>query len=607
MKKSESSGKLRDSIVHLLFSIRGALSLVGLAAVAPALAIIILSGLEHGSMLEQAVRDDVRRQAETFAQIQNQITTSAEQTLSTIAAVQAFRESNPERQTAVMQRVLEQNPEYVNVSYTDTRGIVQASPQLEIGTNLGDRKHIREVIAGARFAVGEHVVSRFGQEESLSFAHAIRDEQGRTLGALGLVYSLRSYAEIFTQLDYPPDSTLSLLDHRGITLFSYPAASGEVGALGAPWATDGLDSPGPLSNSGSYQLPAGSTAVEGSDGVRRFYAVRSLYLPQQDTPYLTVLLGVPDERARAPMIATLRRNTLLMAGVIVAALVLAQLFGYLVFGRRLRRLSFAAEQISQGRISTEFDLPSDPSEIGRLGQQMKSMADALEARRRERDLTEKSLQESICQKDTLLREVHHRVKNNLQLILSLVRLQRSQASHSGEDVLSCNGFTHGLEGRLAAMSEVHELLYADVDVSEIQLDQFIPRLSRVIRSIYGTLDPVFYLDQVALPLEQAIPVGLIVNEFLTNAYRHGGAVTNSDRVQPEICLTRQGTTVTLEVRDFGPGLAPDFDPTNAAGLGCTLVKSLAGQIGGTAAWTNASAGTMTGTSATLQFTIGFNT
>ncbi|TVR93158.1 MAG: HAMP domain-containing protein [Spirochaetaceae bacterium] len=600
-----------STLVHLVFSIRGALSLVGLVAVAPALAIIVFSGLEHGRMLEQEVRTEVRRQAESFAQIQNQITGSVQQTLSTVASVQVFQEPSRERQEAFMARILERNPEYVNIAYTDTQGFVLASPQLEIGTDLSDRKHIQDAVQRGGFAVGEYVISRYAQEESLAFAQAVEDEQGRTLGALGLVYRLSNYAEVFEQLEFPPESTLSLLDHRGITLFSHPAGMSEVGKPGISASTaEGAASASPH--------PTGK-ALAGPDGVRRYYASRQVYLPgaavEAETPYLTVMLGIPEERARAPMVATLRRNTLLMAGVIVAALVLVQIFGNLVFGRRLHRLNFVAERISQGHISADFDLPSDPSEIGRLGRQMQNMAQALEARSRERDLTEKSLQESVQEKDTLLREVHHRVKNNLQLILSLVRLQRSQELGSSEDQLRYDGFTHGLEGRLTAMSEVHEMLYADVDVSEIQLDQFIPRVSRVIRSIYGKQDPAFTLEPVALPLEQAVPVGLIVNELLTNAYRHGSNPTGSEEVAPGVELTRKGDTVTLVVRDHGPGLPPDFDPhtaTGSTGLGCTLVQSLAAQLGGTAAWANAAGDPMTGTisasaapgtTATLQFTV----
>ena len=589
------------TLVHLVFSIRGALSLVGLVAVAPALAIIIFSGLEHGSMLEQDVRSEVRRQAESFAQIQHQITASVHQTLSTVASVQAFQEPSRERQEALMQRILERNPEYVNISYTDTRGVVQASPQLQLGTDLSDRTHIQDVLEAGGFAVGEYVISRYAQEESLAFAQAVQDEQGRIVGALGLVYRLSNYAEVFRQLDFPAESSLSLLDHQGRTLFSYPVGMSEIGQLGIP--AQGASSGQSAEAAASASPHPTGAALAGPDGIRRYYATRPVYLPGAEAPYLTVMLGIPEERARAPMIATLRRNTLLMAGVIIAALVLVQIFGNLVFGRRLHRLNFVAEQISQGHLSADFDLPNDPSEIGRLGQQMQSMAQALEARSRERDLTEKSLQESVQEKDTLLREVHHRVKNNLQLILSLVRLQRGQETGSSEDNLRYDGFTHGLEGRLTAMSEVHEMLYADVDVSEIQLDQFIPRVSRVIRSIYGKLDPDFQLEPVALPLEQAIPVGLIVNELLTNAYRHGTTPASSDEVAPEVLLTREGDAVTLVIRDHGPGLPPDFDPTTSTGLGCTLVRSLAGQLRGKASWVSVADGTMAGTTATLRFSV----
>ncbi len=611
---------LVSSLIHLVFSIRGALSLVGLMAVAPALAIIIFSGFEHGSMLEQNVRDDVRRQAEAFAQIQQQVTSSVQQNLSTLAAVQALEGSSREQQEALMQRVLDRNPEYVNMSYTDTQGIVQASPQLEQETNLSDRSHIQDVLKHGGFAVGKYVVSRFGQEESLAFAHAVADEQGRIIGAVGLVYRLSAYAKIFDQLELPPQTTLNLLDRQGVSLFSYPAGRGEigiseVGELGLPSAS----AEGAGLAAIEYPCP-GCVALAGRDGTRRYYATRPLYLPGQDTPYLTVMLGIPEERARAPMVATLRRNTLLMAGLVGVALVLVQFFGNIVFGRRLRRLNFVAEQISQGRISADFDLPSDPSEIGRLGRQMQNMANSLVARSHERDLNEKSLHNSLQEKEMLLQEVHHRVKNNVQLILSLVRLQSTQTKSAADGQANFEAFALALEGRLAAMSEVHEMLYADVDVSEIRLDEFIPRVSRLIRSIYGQLDPEFHLEPVALSLEQAVPVGLIFNEFLTNAYKHGISPAAAASAQkpptaqkpPQILLNRVRSSIQLVVRDYGPGLPPGFDPNTSTGLGYTLVRSLATQLGGTATWTSSATGTMTGgnagassgTTATLEFDLG---
>ncbi|MFN2312636.1 MAG: histidine kinase dimerization/phosphoacceptor domain -containing protein [Spirochaetia bacterium] len=510
------------------------------------------------------------------------------------------------------------------MSYTNTQGIVRASPQLQLGTDLSDRSHIQEVLEHGGFAVGEYVVSRFGQEESLAFAHAVADEQGRIIGALGLVYRLSAYAEIFDQLELPPQTTLNLLDRQGVTLFSYPAGRSKVGEAGLP--TGGAEAAAT-----EYPCP-GCVALAGRDGTRRYYATRPLYLPGQDTPYLTVMLGIPEERTRAPMIATLRRNTILMAGVVGVALVLVQFFGNIVFGRRLRRLNFVAEQISQGRISADFDLPSDPNEIGRLGRQMQNMADSLEARSRERDLTEKSLHGSLQQKEMLLQEVHHRVKNNVQLILSLVRLQSTQTKSAADGESNFEAFALGLEGRLAAMSEVHEMLYADVDVSEIRLDEFIPRVSRLIRSIYGQLDPEFHLEPVALSLDQAVPVGLIFNEFLTNAYKHGTSPAAAASAQkppttqkpPEILLTRVRSGIQLVVRDYGPGLPPEFDPKSSTGLGYTLVQALATQLGGTAIWANSAAAmrTMTGgnagassgttatdtttegTTATLEFDLG---
>ena len=178
---------------------------------------------------------------------------------------------------------------------------------------------------------------------------------------------------------------------------------------------------------------------------------------------------------------------------------------------------------------------------------------------------------------TLFQEVHHRVKNNLQVVTSLLRLQqmRVESPHA-------RAALQDSIDRIHAMGLVHQLLYSKQELSQVDFAEYAAALTRQLVEAYGMEDQVDVAvggEPVRFDLDTAIPVALIVNEVVSNALKHGFPDGRKGRIA--IDLHRQGADNILAVRDDGVGLPPDLDWTRTQSLGLRIVRSLSTQLGGT--------------------------
>lgn len=183
---------------------------------------------------------------------------------------------------------------------------------------------------------------------------------------------------------------------------------------------------------------------------------------------------------------------------------------------------------------------------------------------------------SLQEKEVLLKEVHHRVKNNLQIIVSLLHLQSSEL----EDPRSRELFNDCL-GRVMAMALVHERLYKSSDLGSIDLRAYLESLIASLRRASGSheVQVLVQCDALQLDIDQAVPIGLILNELITNALKHTRSSDAPGEVR--VMVDSLGTDeIALEVLDNGAGLPQDFDPWNSPGLGFKLVTALTEQLGG---------------------------
>ncbi len=188
---------------------------------------------------------------------------------------------------------------------------------------------------------------------------------------------------------------------------------------------------------------------------------------------------------------------------------------------------------------------------------------------------EKQLLERLRENEVLLKEVHHRVKNNLQIISSILNLQTAYVGHDARML----DLIRESQDRIRSMSFIHESLYQNKTFSSVDLATYIERLARNLMlsySLHGKVDLRLDLHPVELVLDQAIPCGLILNELISNALKHG--YPDGARGCITVRLASTPGAVSIELADDGVGLPAGFDQARDANLGLQLVSTLAEQL-----------------------------
>ncbi len=219
----------------------------------------------------------------------------------------------------------------------------------------------------------------------------------------------------------------------------------------------------------------------------------------------------------------------------------------------------------------------------------------LEGHIRERLRVELELRASLQEKETLLREIHHRVKNNLQVVSSLLYLEadESRDAHTGQVLAAA-------QHRVRSMALMHDELYRSGSYAEVDFRQYIEQLSSYLAQSYPlaarriAID-MQAIDPVVLDADTAIPCGLIYTELLTNAFKHGYGKDRAGTITVRVRLSDGACRLT--VADDGAGIRPRGTESEPSTLGLRLVDLLARQLDGVFTL----APTDSGTTAVLEF------
>lgn len=202
---------------------------------------------------------------------------------------------------------------------------------------------------------------------------------------------------------------------------------------------------------------------------------------------------------------------------------------------------------------------------------------------------EQRLRESLKEKEVLLKEVHHRVKNNLQIISSLLFLQKDTIADPAVQAI----FEES-RNRIASMALIHEELYRSGDLARVDLKEYLERLTpKLVQSLRGNRAVGFALDlqECRVSVDKAIPFGLIVNELVTNAVKHAFAGRESGTIR--LTMTPEADDmVRAVVEDDGVGLGEDFHPEEVKSLGMQLIVQLTRQLRGALTFRSSVAGTV---------------
>jgi PAS domain S-box-containing protein len=204
-------------------------------------------------------------------------------------------------------------------------------------------------------------------------------------------------------------------------------------------------------------------------------------------------------------------------------------------------------------------------------------AEELKKEMQVRKIAEEELKKSLAEKEVLLKEVHHRVKNNLQIISSILNLQAN--SINNEEI---RNLFEDSQDRIKSMALVHENLYKTKDFSKIDFEIYVSSLVHNLCRSYGAeennIQCKLDLEKVYLSIDIAIPCGLIINELVSNSLKH--AFANSNKGVIFVQLKQSGREISIVIADNGKGMKKALDPLNTQSLGLQLVYALIEQIDG---------------------------
>ncbi len=193
----------------------------------------------------------------------------------------------------------------------------------------------------------------------------------------------------------------------------------------------------------------------------------------------------------------------------------------------------------------------------------------------ERKMTQGALEKAVSQQKILLREIHHRVKNNLAIITSLVNLQSQKAKDSYHEQLFID-----TKNRLSSISLVHQALYSSKNFSSINIKEFLGSVLHQLQSSFSNVNQsikiITDIQECEFDISTAIPISLITNELITNSFKH--AFKNNKSGQIKVALKCGANSGQLTISDNGPGF--DYSKKNTGSLGLEIIEGLVEQIQG---------------------------
>jgi two-component sensor histidine kinase len=551
---------LPAAIVNPFDSLRRRLAVLFAVVLLPPTALSLYLAWNAFEEHSDKARLSVRQFASLVSAYERDFFNDTQRLLVNLAADPAIRTmARPECQE-VLQRALENFPEYISISATEKDGTVKCTTS-ETGTlaNLTHRSWFQEAIASPGFTLSDYTVSQDLAEPVIVAASPIRDDDNEIQGVLHIDIDLDWLSLFVRASGVPPEGSVFLLDKNGIVLTSSKFELDQTEAA--------------MPNAATLQQVVDRKLIDfeaiGNDEQMRVYS--SVALPHGN---VIVLFGLPSATTLGWIERDLLARLLSLAAIWLAGILAAMIGTRLWVTRWVSQLRRTARAYSRGDFSARVDFSRAPVELRDLGNTLVNMADRLEAR-------ENDLRSSLAQKDTLLKEIHHRVKNNLQTITSLLNIHlRSVTSAQAHQALE------EVQTRVRALALVHHYLYESEDVRVVELRLFVGELCQVLHdTLSGAERPIRIeadVHNITIASERAVPIALLITEAVTNAYKHAFPDGRAGKILVAI-HTLDETSALLTIRDdgVGYGAGTDLSTTVVAGrgVGMSLISAFARQLG----------------------------
>lgn len=563
------------------------LALLLLLAILPALGMAIYTGFEQRRTGIAHAREQAVLLARLAAVKEERLLDNTRQVLAALAALPAINNTNRTFWNGNFRNMLRLQPQYLNFGLLEADGTLFASAlPFEGAPDFSRAGFYQTVIREQKFSIGEHETGPLTNRPTLTFGHPVRSGSTGVTRIVFATVDIGVIGAVAAETKLPDDALLITFDRKGRVIGHHPNAG--------PWL--GQEAETSVLFQAVTANSQGATELPGLDGVRRLYAFAAS--ENEGEAGLFTAVGIAPETAYAAANQTLWRNLLLIALTGLLALAAARLYARHYLLQPIHKLTGAARRLAAGDLSARtglrgkadlnqlartFDEMADAlqrrqTELEQAGQRIQAMNEDLERRITEREHAEEQVRTSLREKEVMLKEIHHRVKNNLQVVSSLLRLQAHNLKHP--DALAA--FDESCV-RVQSMALVHEKLYQSSSLAELDFGAYAEDLVDSLLDSFGVDSSVVFvrldMDKVSLDINQAIPCALIFNELVSNALKYAFPDHRNGELRIKL---RCGADhqVCLTICDDGIGLPEHLTLEHAESLGLQLVNTLVRQLRG---------------------------
>jgi len=530
--------------------------IVAVAMLAPG-ALAVLQAISGYNASVRALEQNLAQAAQLAAGEELTIIAASREILTSLAANPDIRAGVSPPCRRALQRAIGGLDQYRGAAVVNAQGeIICASDVIKSVISVADRQWFQDVMGGDPFIISDLVASKWPGGWGVWTAAPLVDDTGVIQGAIGFFMGLEWLTRRY-QGEQNERAAFALLDSKGFVL------------SGAQHQRSRSPMPSQQLIDEQLKALAGRKTVtfnaRGHDGRWRLYAVSPLLEGR-----VFVILGTPILTAIGPLALQV------VWGVATPLLMWALAIAVVWFGieqlvvRWIVYLERITSAYGSGRQSVRPERAvAAPAEIRSLAETFSRMADLISAR-------ESELRESLAQKEVLMREVHHRVKNNMQLVMSLLNLHARRIRDPRAEAAFAEA-----RGRINALATLHRRLYESETLQEVDLKWFLDDLCAELRR--GGLARGRHIELSAhapseiVGAEIAAPLGLLVTEAITNAYKHAFSERDGGHIRLEV--TRDSPeTLLLRIQDDGVGMETEIP--DADGLGKSLIEAFTRQLRG---------------------------
>lgn len=456
-----------------------------------------------------------------------------------------------------LQRAMGGLDQYSGAAVINDRGLFTCtSGPIKSIVDVSDRTWFRDIMSGDAFVVSDLVLSRWLDEWGMVTAVPLVSDEGAISGSVALFVGLHWITRRYQRAATTDDTALALLDGKGRLI----TANREHAPIKSGLPPDNVIDQHLQNRTQTFN-------ARGRDGTWRLYAISPLLDGR-----IFVILGTPLLVAIGPLALQFAWGVfapILMWGLAIVVV----WFGIeRLVVRWITYLDRITSAYAAGRHSVRPERTiAAPAEIRSLGETFSRMADLISAR-------EAELHESLSQKELLVREIHHRVKNNLQLVMSLLNLHARRIKDPRAEAAFAEA-----RSRINALATLHRRLYESENLQEVELRWFLEDLCAELRrgGLAGSSDVELTVqapDEVIGP-DVAVPLGLLVTEAITNAYKHAFSGNETGLIEVSV-IRADDASLLLVVRDTGSGYDAATSEIEQGGLGRSLIEAFVRQLRG---------------------------